>query len=78
MKKLNCFFLVLLLVLIPTLQSCDESDGYSIGPVSYTHLRAVVANTSHWGCTRCDLEVRISTWSPPVSYTHLDVYKRQV
>ena len=26
--------------------------------------RAVVANTSHWGCTRCDLEVRISTWSP--------------
>ena len=26
--------------------------------------RAVVANTSHWGCTRCDLDVRISTWSP--------------
>ena len=26
--------------------------------------RAVVAYTSHSGCTRCDLEVNISTWSP--------------
>ena len=26
--------------------------------------RAVVAKTSHCGCTRCDFEVRISTWSP--------------
>ena len=25
---------------------------------------AVVANTSHCGCTRCDLDVSISTWSP--------------
>ena len=26
--------------------------------------RAVVAKTSHCGCTRCDLEVNTSTWSP--------------
>ena len=47
MKKLNCFFLVLLLVLIPTLQSCDESDGYSIGQRggSWATVRVVSGDT---------------------------------
>lgn len=31
MKKLNWILFVLLLAVIPALQSCDESDGYSIG-----------------------------------------------
>lgn len=30
MKKLNLFLLLLVLVLIPTLQSCDSDDGYSL------------------------------------------------
>lgn len=65
MKKLNCFFLVLLLVLIPTLQSCDESDGYSIGQRggSWATVRVVSGDTYYlesdnlWeslaGCNKC-------------------------
>lgn len=31
MKKLNWILLILLLAVVPALQSCDDSDGYSIG-----------------------------------------------
>lgn len=36
MKKLNWFLLVMLFMLIPTLQSCDDDDGYSLGQFAYT------------------------------------------
>ena len=52
MKKFNWLLVMLLLALVPALQSCDD-DGYSIGDIGWD-------------------------WATAVSYTHLDVYKRQV
>ena len=34
MKKLSCFLVAMLFLLMPALQSCDDNDG----SVSYTHL----------------------------------------
>lgn len=47
MKKLNWFLLAMLLMLVPTLQSCDEDDGYSIGQfgVSWATVRVLSGNT---------------------------------
>ena len=47
MKKLNCFLLAMLFMLIPTLQSCDDDDGYSIGQFggSWATVRVLSGNT---------------------------------
>lgn len=47
MKKLNWFLLSMLFVLIPVLQSCDDSDGYSIGQRgrSWATVRVVSGDT---------------------------------
>ena len=35
MKKIKWFLGLLLLALVPMLQSCDDNDGYSIGDFSW-------------------------------------------
>lgn len=47
MKRLNWFLLSMLLLLIPVLQSCDESDGYSLGQLggSWATVRVLSGNT---------------------------------
>ena len=53
--------------------------GHGIGPVSYTHLSITlmpvssISTTGLWSSKEGG-----SLWITPVSYTHLDVYKRQM
>ena len=57
--------------------ACPEA-----GPVSYTHLKRFIRACICWFFIACVLPFKIPPfcWNyhvPPVSYTHLDVYKRQ-
>lgn len=47
MKKLNCFLVAMLFLLMPALQSCDDNDGYSIGQFggSWATVRVLSGNT---------------------------------
>ncbi len=41
MKKLSCFLVAMLFLLMPALQSCDDNDGYSIGQLVVAGLQFV-------------------------------------
>lgn len=47
MKKLSCFLVAMLFLLMPALQSCDDNDGYSIGQFggSWATVRVLSGNT---------------------------------
>ncbi|MBD9092651.1 MAG: integrin beta-7 [Bacteroides oleiciplenus] len=56
MKKLHWLVLMMCLTVLPTLQSCDDSDGYSIGDFSYPNWATVrvtgnafYLNSDTWG-----------------------------
>ena len=57
MKKLSCFLVAMLFLLMPALQSCDDNDGYSIGQFggSWATVRVLSGNTYY-------LDMRISSW----------------
>ena len=46
MKKLSCFLVAMLFLLMPALQSCDDNDGYSIGQFggSWATVRVLSGN----------------------------------
>ncbi len=47
MKKLSCYLVAMLFLLIPALQSCDDNDGYSIGQFagSWATVRVLSGDT---------------------------------
>ncbi|WP_294614434.1 NigD-like protein [uncultured Bacteroides sp.] len=56
MKKLHWLVLMMCLAVLPALQSCDDSDGYSIGDLSYPNWATVrvtgnafYLNSDTWG-----------------------------
>lgn len=54
MKKLHCLFMVICLALMPSLQSCGDSEGYSVGdftPPLWATVR-VTGNAFYLNCDR--------------------------
>ena len=68
MKKLNLLLLAFLVVMGVTLQSCDDSDGYSLGDVAVDWATVNVKGAHVYDFTRSE-ERRVgkecrSRWSP--------------
>lgn len=71
MKKLNWFLLAMLFVLIPTLQSCDDNDGYSVGDIgmSWATVRVLSGDTYYLDSDRYGklwLSGNAAYWYKPV------------